>query len=612
MKRIITVSFIALLAISFSGFAQDFSTNPNREVQPFGQIQYAPIDAITITHSVDPVTVTVGTGVACSAGGITSDNQYWRSFVLADFGITDDYAVTMVEFGIEDALAGIGGSQPMTVNLYTTDLVFPTGTLTLIGTLDVMVPDQALTLFQIPVTGTAPAGSELVVEVSIPADTGDGNRFFPGANSLGETADSWISSAGCGILAPVTYTSIGFPTCQLVMSVTGDVGSGAGGLLLIDDDATAADSVEVWLTALGETYTRMTAAAALLLPTSDWLMYDAVLYHGTTSVGAQLDSCTAYVAGGGNLLVMDNDEGFFFNATPLWLDYLMADYVSDAGSDGVLTGLDMMGGIDPDISADPFPDDCLPNTGAFGTGVPIFRAPGDTTYAGMRGDGGFFRTALLLWDADYTPSDLAPVIFARVINWLVNAVVPVELTSFTASVDQQDVTLNWVTATEINNQGFEVERNAGYGFEKIGFVAGFGTSSEIHTYAFVDASLNEGTYSYRLKQVDLDGSFEYSDVVEVDITVPDVFLLEQNYPNPFNPSTKINFSLAVNSKVTLKVFDILGQEVANLINTDLVAGSHSVDFNASLLTSGVYIYRMDATGINGTNFTNVKKMILTK
>ena len=189
---------------------------------------------------------------------------------------------------------------------------------------------------------------------------------------------------------------------------------------------------------------------------------------------------------------------------------------------------------------------------------------------------------------------------------------PVELVSFTASVDKNDVTLNWLTATEINNQGFEIERNFGYGFQTIGYIAGFGTSSETHAYSFVDASLKEGKYTYRLKQIDLDGTFEYSNVVEVDVTAPDEFTLAQNYPNPFNPSTRIDFSLAVDSKVSLRVFDVLGQEVASLINSNLVAGSHNVVFNAAGLNSGVYFYRIDASGIDGTNFSSVKKMILTK
>ncbi len=197
-------------------------------------------------------------------------------------------------------------------------------------------------------------------------------------------------------------------------------------------------------------------------------------------------------------------------------------------------------------------------------------------------------------------------------NVAIDGIVPVELTSFAANVNENNVTLNWTTATELNNQGFDVERNSGNGFEKIGFVAGFGTSTEIHTYSYVDGSLQEGTYTYRLKQVDFDGTFEYSDVVEVDVAIPAVFALEQNYPNPFNPSTTIKFSLAADSKVTLTVFDILGQEVANLISGNLAAGSHEFNFNASNINSGVYFYRINATGVDGTNFTSVKKMILTK
>ncbi|NWF91253.1 MAG: T9SS type A sorting domain-containing protein, partial [Ignavibacteriaceae bacterium] len=113
-------------------------------------------------------------------------------------------------------------------------------------------------------------------------------------------------------------------------------------------------------------------------------------------------------------------------------------------------------------------------------------------------------------------------------------------------------------------------------------------------------------------QVDFDGTFEYSNIIEVDVPAPAVFALDQNYPNPFNPSTKIAFRLAVDSKVSLKVFDVLGQEVATLVNTNMSAGGHSVDFDASLLNSGVYLYRIEAVGNDGTNFVDIKKMILTK
>jgi len=224
--------------------------------------------------------------------------------------------------------------------------------------------------------------------------------------------------------------------------------------------------------------------------------------------------------------------------------------------------------------------------------------------AGAQSDVRFrFRTSMPGWDWWWAIDNFA-IYF--------DGFIPVELTSFAASVNDGEVTLSWSTSTETNNQGFDVERNSGNGFEKIGFVAGFGTSTENHSYSFVDGSLQEGSYTYRLKQIDYDGTFEYSDVIEVDVTVPKVFALEQNYPNPFNPSTTIKFSLAADSKVTLTVFDILGQEVVNLISGNLAAGLHEINFNASNIPSGVYFYRIDATVVDGTNFTSVKKMILTK
>ena len=190
--------------------------------------------------------------------------------------------------------------------------------------------------------------------------------------------------------------------------------------------------------------------------------------------------------------------------------------------------------------------------------------------------------------------------------------VPVELTSFAAVVAGGNVELNWSTATETNNQGFQVERSNGGEFNSVGFVAGYGTTTETQNYIFTDRDVPVGNYSYRLKQVDFDGTFEYSDVVEAEVAAPVEFSLDQNYPNPFNPSTKITFRLAADSKVSLKVFDVLGQEVMTLINNDLSAGSHQVDFDASSLNSGVYFYKIEATANNGTNFNDVKKMVLTK
>jgi Secretion system C-terminal sorting domain len=191
-------------------------------------------------------------------------------------------------------------------------------------------------------------------------------------------------------------------------------------------------------------------------------------------------------------------------------------------------------------------------------------------------------------------------------------IIPVEFTSFTSTVNESTVTLDWSTATETNNKGFEIERSNGNEFVSVGFVDGHGTTTEIQNYSFTDRNVAVGSYTYRLKQIDFDGTFAYSSVVEADVTGPKEFALDQNYPNPFNPSTKITFRLKEDSKVSLKVFNVLGEEVMTLINSDLATGFHQVDFNAKNLNSGVYFYRLEANGINGEKFADVKKMMLTK
>jgi hypothetical protein len=415
--------------------------------------------------------------------------------------------------------------------------------------------------------------------------------------------------------APALDGGTGAAPQGMPFEVWGTASGSTMGVMLVQDNTTGTDSVEAWLNLCGTTYTRVTNTTAIGMPTSDWLNnYDAVLWIGTTSTGAEADSCTAYLAHGGNLLAMDNDEGYFVGASPLFQNYLMSLYQTDAGSDGVITGLDMMAGLSQNISADPYPDDVLPNTGPYGTGVPIFLSTvTGNTYAGMRGPGGFFRSQLLCWDPQYGADRATNIaIICRSVDWLVDGIVPVELTSFSSSVTGTDVTLSWITATEINNLGFEVERNSGNGFVEIGFVPGFGTTTETRTYSFTDAGLKEGVYSYRLKQIDYSGISEYSQIVEVEIIVPDVYALEQNYPNPFNPGTTISYSLAADSKVLLTVFNLLGEEVATLVNGNVAAGGHTIEFSADNLNSGVYFYRIDAQGVNGSNFTSVKKMILNK
>ncbi len=204
-------------------------------------------------------------------------------------------------------------------------------------------------------------------------------------------------------------------------------------------------------------------------------------------------------------------------------------------------------------------------------------------------------------------------------------IVPVEMASFNADVYGNNVSLSWMTVTEKNNYGFEIQRSRiadenSYYWEKIGFVKGNGTSTETHNYTFNDENILAGKYSYRLKQIDLDGTTSYSDIIEVSIGIPNTYSLEQNYPNPFNPSTKIKFTVPVTlspsinsgqasegSLVTLKIYDIIGNEVETLVNEEKLAGTYEVEFNASNLSAGIYFYTIAVD-----NFLQTKKMILLK
>ncbi|MDH3268918.1 MAG: T9SS type A sorting domain-containing protein, partial [Ignavibacteria bacterium] len=162
-------------------------------------------------------------------------------------------------------------------------------------------------------------------------------------------------------------------------------------------------------------------------------------------------------------------------------------------------------------------------------------------------------------------------------------------------------------ATETNNRGFEVQRKTTGEYESVAFVEGKGTTTETQNYLFRDKNLLSGNYTYRLKQMDFDGSFSYSDEVEIDIDQPDVFYLGQNYPNPFNPSTVIKYSVPADGNVSLKVYDILGNEVSTLVDEFKQAGTFDVSFDGANLSSGVYYYRLTAG-----EMTTTKKLMITK
>ena len=197
-------------------------------------------------------------------------------------------------------------------------------------------------------------------------------------------------------------------------------------------------------------------------------------------------------------------------------------------------------------------------------------------------------------------------------------VTPVEIFSFSGESNGNNAVLRWKTASETNNLGFEIQRslisasNKHSVFEKIGFIQGNKTTTSLHNYSFTDENLSPGSYRYRLKQIDYEGTFCYSGEVCIKIISPSIYSLSQNYPNPFNPSTTIEYSIPREAKVNIKVFNILGEVVCNLVNEYKRAGNYKVNFsvydgNASNLSSGIYFYRIQAG-----NFVQTKKMILLK
>jgi hypothetical protein len=189
---------------------------------------------------------------------------------------------------------------------------------------------------------------------------------------------------------------------------------------------------------------------------------------------------------------------------------------------------------------------------------------------------------------------------------------PVELSSFSAILLNGKVKLLWETETEVNNYGFEIERTSSslnIDWKNIGFVEGHGNSNSPKSYEFVDENVMYGKHNYRLKQIDNDGSFEYSDVIEVDVpTLQDYAILEQNYPNPFNPETKIRFIVNDNTHVSIKIFDEIGSEIAQIFNDKVESGRiYEVNFSGLYLSSGVYYYSLISEKTRKT-----RKMILIK
>lgn len=226
---------------------------------------------------------------------------------------------------------------------------------------------------------------------------------------------------------------------------------------------------------------------------------------------------------------------------------------------------------------------------------------------------GSFKIGYFVSDAALDFSDTAYYSASLNNPITISGVLPVELTSFSASSARDGVNLTWQTATENNNRGFEIERSIdNRSFISVGFVKGNGTTSEKSYYSFTDKPMNGQVYYYRLKQVDFDGTSAYSKIIEVKYSAIQSFKLQQNFPNPFNPTTNIKFDLPVESNVTLTVYNSLGEMVKVIAQGVYQSGSHDINFNAANLTSGIYYYTISAKGASGKEYTHTAKMLLLK
>ena len=199
-----------------------------------------------------------------------------------------------------------------------------------------------------------------------------------------------------------------------------------------------------------------------------------------------------------------------------------------------------------------------------------------------------------------------------IVTYGFNTALPVELASFSSLVNGRDVKMKWVTVSELNNTGFDIERKStNDNWIKIGFASGNGTVNTLSEYNFQDKNLQTGKYNYRLKQIDYNGNYEYHNLTSlVEIGTPSKFNLSQNYPNPFNPVTQINFEIPIDAMVNITVFDMVGREVKTLVNETRTAGFYTVQFDASGISSGLYFYTITTDG--NEKFTMTKKLMVVK
>lgn len=440
-------------------------------------------------------------------------------------------------------------------------------------------------------------------------------------------------------------TTSGFYTIQSVVNVTGD-------LFPDDDTLTTTVNVVVPSNPVVICYSRATAneranidsllfaLSNIGITTFDTLNRDfgtpnltfwetAIWCEEGSILAPEIQAIKDFLDGGTpgtekSLLIAGDDIGYFHGRTAsttydsvFYSGYLHALYFLDDGNGTPdqhrICGLEINAGLCDSISSS-FPDGIgIVNGSVKAYGFADLPANSDTVIS-VAFDGTDYNIVYHAFEfreiVQPVTEDVSQII-AGSINWIISVggSIPVELVSFSSVVNDNDVTLKWKTVTETNNSGFAIERKSQHSsqFNQIAFIPGRGTTTQSSLYTYNDIDLVSGNYTYRLKQIDLDGTYEYIGTVEVEVVPPKVFALEQNYPNPFNPTTTIRYSIPVKGFVNLSIFNVLGEKISDLINKEVEAGTYEVNFNALNLPSGVYFYRLESG-----SFTSIKKMMLIK
>jgi hypothetical protein len=492
-----------------------------------------------------------------------------------------------------------------------------------------------LTITGVSLTGADASQFTLTNTNTLPANLGNGQSItvsvtFSPTSTGPKSASLQVTYTGAtGSPATIPLTGTGFVPAQVAILVDTTVANMRA----------SRDTLINYLNATGRTFDvihRGDTASTISIPPLSPYQFVFLLGEGTNTASANTRTALkTYLQNGtpsnkARLIVFSEDFGFNHDRaaaganrdTILTRDLCGVEYLADRPASGAAQRVINVGLGIADSVTGTYPDvfrAVRPNTTTLYR-FAFYTPTSDSVSSIGRNEAGYatavFGFDLRRYRAAFDSPPSASENVSSAMNRLLESatffvqtgqLLPVELVSFTAEVRDGAVHLSWRTASELNNAGFEVERRSqGGSWNTLGFVRGAGTTTEGRSYSFVDTRA-AGTVQYRLKQVDFDGAFEYSNIVEVNAGLPKTFALEQNYPNPFNPTTVISYQLPVASEVSLKVYDVLGREVMTLVNGRQEAGAYNITLNAANLSSGMYFYRLQAG-----NFVATKKMMLVK